>query len=148
MLAQRKMLFMVWILISGVTFLLLLGMSFRGRFEGISEIIAVWTKFFFPLVIPSLALMISTFVKQEESGADDVPGASPFLFKITLGLSVVYLLLPLAIILIAPFFNPLNPIQFYSSWSPMILGFQALPFSALAYFFYGDWIDVFFDQLS
>jgi len=139
MLAQRKKLAMLWFSIAGLIFFILLAMTLIGRFSG-GEVPTVWTMFYLPLVVPSLALMISTFVKEEQSGIKDKPGASAFLFGLCFWLSVVYLILPLLIILTAPFREPENPAKFYIEMSPIILGIQALPFGALAFFFYGDWI--------
>lgn len=137
MLSQRKKLATLWFAVSGLFFLVLLLMTLTDRLNG-NEIYHAWTKFFFPLV-PSLAMIISTFVKDEQKGIKSKPAASPFLFRLTYMLSAIAVSLPLLLLLFFPFVEPENPIAYINERWIIVTVFEVLPFTALGFFFYGNW---------
>jgi hypothetical protein len=135
--AQRKQLAILWFGISGIFFLVLLLMTITDRLNG-TEIYHAWTKFFFPLV-PSLAMIISTFVKDEKQGIKSKPAASPFLFRLTYILSAITVSVPLLLLLYFPFVDPENPIAYINDRWVIVTVIEVLPFTALGFFFYGKW---------
>jgi hypothetical protein len=135
--AQRKQLAILWFGISGIFFLVLLLMTITDRLNG-SEIYHAWTKFFFPLV-PSLVMIISTFVKDEKLKIKSKPAASAFLFRLTYILSAISVSVPLLLLLYFPFVEPENPIAYIDTRWIIVSVIEVLPFTALGFFFYGKW---------
>ncbi|MDT0594525.1 hypothetical protein [Glaciecola petra] len=138
MIEQRKKLAILWFSVTGLFFLVLLIMSITDRLNG-SEIAHAWTKFFGPLALP-LGMIISTFVKDEKAGVKSKPAASPFLFRMTYILSFICVSLPLLFLLYFPFVDPENPIAYINSRWVIIAAVETLPFTAMGFFFYGNWV--------
>lgn len=94
----KKKLAVLWFILSGCLFALLLIQSFLGNFEGNANQAWNW---FFPNVLPTLSLMISVFVFDLKSGKQNRT-IDKFYFRMSFWLSSGYFLTILATILIEP----------------------------------------------
>jgi len=132
--AQRVKLAVLWLTLSGFIFALMLAQTLSGRYDG-NALEPVW-KWFFPLVLPTLTLILQRFVAEEKRGLTHKPPGSVFLFRTCIILSAIYLLLPLMQILSIPFRAPEAPLQWLEKSLIWIMPFQTLPFVVLAVFFH------------
>ena len=87
--AARKRLAVVWFVGGGVSFLVLLFISF---FAGTLDLIGLWD-WFLPAIVPNLSLIVGVLVfTHRQPGAVDLPVDS-FLYRLAFGLSLLYVLL-------------------------------------------------------
>ncbi len=134
--AQQKKLAWLWFGVSGSIALLLLTMTMTGRFVG-DEIEQVWKSWFSLRLIPTLTVIISTFVLAEKIDIRSNPAAVNGNFGICFWLSFVYLLLLMGLILTIPF-DPVKPVDWLNKYNPIALIFDGLLAGGLGYFFYAD----------
>lgn len=132
--AQRIKIALIWLGFSGVTFALLIMQMIFGRYED-KALETVW-QWFLPLIIPTLILILQRFIAEEKRGLKDKPPGSLFLFRLCIGLSILYLSLPLLQLLTIPISAPEAPLKWLKQSELWILGIQALPFAAIGYFFH------------
>ena len=120
----------VWMIGVGVSFALLLAQTFTGKFGDQSPRAWSW---FLPAVLPTLTLIVGSLVYQSRSAS---PGATadPRLYRLSSGLSAIYLILVLFVLLSAAFPGP-APIERMTQSQIWVSPVQALVTSALGAFF-------------
>jgi hypothetical protein len=97
----KKSLAKVWFLGAGIVFILILFQTLFGKFSGQQEKAWGW---FLPTVMPTLSLMIGVLVADaKQEPAKDERKIDPFLFKLSMRLSISYFVVVLLTILVQPF---------------------------------------------
>jgi len=132
--AQRIKIAILWLGFSGLIFALLLVQTILGRYSD-HALEPVW-KWFLPLVMPTLILILERFVAEEQRGLKDQPPKSNFMFRLCMALSLFYLMLPLIQLLSIPIGDPENPLAWLEKSKIWIVAVQTLPFTALGVFFH------------
>ena len=102
----KKKLSILWFTFAAVLFLIVLIQSLLGKYE--DKINEAWG-WFFPNILPTLSLMISVFLFDLKNKKTNY-GIEILYFRISYGLSVVYLITILLTILIEPL-SPKSIIQ-------------------------------------
>jgi hypothetical protein len=94
----RKRLALLWFAGAGVCFIVLLFISFFAR---IVEVDGLWG-WFLPAVVPNLSLIIGVLVYTQRQQIQPEMHVDAFLYRLTLGLSLLYVLLLLLPLLFFP----------------------------------------------
>jgi hypothetical protein len=94
----RKRLALLWFAGAGVCFIVLLFISFFAR---IVEVDGLWG-WFLPAVVPNLSLIIGVLVYTQRQQIQLEMHVDAFLYRLTLGLSLLYVLLLLLPLLFFP----------------------------------------------
>lgn len=94
----RKRLALLWFAGAGVCFAVLLFISFFAR---IVEVDGLWG-WFLPAVVPNLSLIIGVLVYTQRQQIQPEMHVDAFLYRLTLGLSLLYVLLLLLPLLFFP----------------------------------------------
>ncbi|MBU1223962.1 MAG: hypothetical protein KKA22_01680 [Gammaproteobacteria bacterium] len=94
----RKRLALLWFAGAGVCFVVLLFISFFAR---IVEVDGLWG-WFLPAVVPNLSLIIGVLVYTQRQQIQPEMHVDAFLYRLTLGLSLLYVLLLLLPLLFFP----------------------------------------------
>lgn len=136
MLKQRKKMWYLWASISTLVFIILLLLTLTNRFEG--NRLYIWGVWFGTIIVSNLLIILSTFVFEEKAGIRDREPISPFLFKIAWGLSFLFLLLPLAAVLVWPLTNIANPIVTFKQVGVIAYTVEPLMAITLGLLFYSD----------
>jgi hypothetical protein len=126
----RKRLTLVWFLGAGAVFFIIVAQSVGGKYG--DEVTQAWA-WFFPTVLPTLALIVSVLVVDATVGAQD-KHVDRFLFYLTAGLSGVYLALVLSTILLQPL-TGVEPIENMRRSNLWLGPLQGLVTAALGAFF-------------
>lgn len=126
----KKNLALLWFIASGLLFLLLLFQSFAGKHgETAAE---VWS-WLLAAILPTLSLMLGAFVADFGKAQEDRQ-VDRFLYRLTYGLSLFYLLVIALIFLVQP--NTGQPIvELLKLSSVYLTAFQGLVAAALGVFF-------------
>ena len=96
----RKKLAVVWLLLGGFLMLLVITQSLMGKFG--EDLRDVWS-WFLPALLPTLSLIVSALVVDLSTGVGRASRkVDRFLYRLALWLSVVYLLIVAAPLLIQP----------------------------------------------
>jgi hypothetical protein len=100
MVNARKKLSVIWFSIGGILFLILFiqTMTNPGLYKDISE---AWS-WFLPNVVPTLSLMIGVFIAEAMSTGELTQSVNSFIYRLSLVLSIVYLLAIAIVILYIP----------------------------------------------
>ena len=97
----KKSLAKVWFLGAGIVFILILLQTLFGKYSGQEEKAWGW---FLPTVMPTLSLMIGVLVADtKQRQVKDERKIDPFLFKLSMSLSIAYFGVVLLTILVQPF---------------------------------------------
>jgi cobalamin synthase len=96
--AARRRLALLWFAGAGVCFAVLLFISFFSR---IVELDGLWG-WFLPAVVPNLSLIIGVLVYTQRQQIQPEMHVDAFLYRLTLGLSLLYVLLLLLPLLFFP----------------------------------------------
>lgn len=134
MLNQRKKLWYLWASVSLVIFALLLWFTI-DRDVIKSEARYIWGIWFSTIIVSNLLIIVSTFVLEERVGLKDRPPASPFLFRMCFGFSVIFLLLPFIAFLTHV---PRDGIESFKTIGTICFVIEPLLAVTLGAFFYGD----------
>ncbi len=127
----KKSLAMVWFSGSGIIFLLLIIQSNTGRYPGFTSEVWEW---FLPTIMPTLSLIIGVLVLDASEKSSNIKTIDRFLFRLSLSLSIVYLVVVAQTILIKPF--TLTPALDLMKQSNLWLGpLQGLVAASLGAFF-------------
>jgi hypothetical protein len=116
---QRK-LADVWLVGCAVIFLLLLGQSVGGKYG--SQVEKAWS-WFIPTVLPTLSVIVGAVAYQARRDPQRVT-ADRFAFRMTIGLSLFYLILVIATMLLQPFsrMTPLELMAVSNLWLGPVQG--------------------------
>jgi len=110
----RRRLTTLWLIGGGLILFILFVQTLNDRYTGSSKIVWDW---FLPYIVPNLSLMVGVLVANNlketgttADGKDEAPKtADPFLFRLSLGLSAVYLVsLTTVLLLWDPNGRPIN----------------------------------------
>ena len=96
----KKRIATLWFVLGGLLFILVLLQSILGKFENKSNEAWSW---FFPNILPTLSLMLSVFLFDMRKKVKVEREINNFYFRLTFGLSLVYLITVLITLLIQPF---------------------------------------------
>ena len=99
---SRKRLATVWFIGSGLTFFIIFLMTLAGRDGGVME--KVWT-WFLPTVVPTMSLIIGVLVMDSSGNPSKDKLVDSFVYRLSFGLSVAYLLSVALTVLYSPFSN-------------------------------------------
>lgn len=95
----RKRLAIVWFVISGILFLVLVLQTIFGRYA--DKVNEAWS-WFLPTIMPSLSLIAATWVSDLRHENVQVEHANTFLYRLALMLSVFYLLVIVLVVFLSP----------------------------------------------
>lgn len=127
----RKRIATVWLIGAGGLFALLIGQTFFGKFGEHPEQAWEW---FLPSIMPTLSLIIGVLISEQVTHLNDKKQVGRFVYRLSIGLSIGYLLLLYATLLIQPFTN--SGILELMNLSNLWLGpFQGLVSASLGVFY-------------
>ncbi len=89
----------LWLIASGIAFLLLVLQTIFGKYDGQTDVAWGWL---LPSVMPTLSLIVGVLVVDSKSERSAQRTADRFMFRVAFGLSTAYLLVVLTIILAQP----------------------------------------------
>ena len=127
----RARLAIVWFSGSGVSFVLLVVQSIIGVYK--DEVQEVWA-WFAPLVFPTLALMTGVVGATALQSRTDERRVKGFFLSLSVWLSVVYLVLLLAVLLLWPF-STMERLSLFIMSNYFLTPVQALVVAAMAVLF-------------
>jgi hypothetical protein len=126
----QKRLSIVWIVLTFLIAALLFVMSLNNKFEGNDK--EAW-KWFSQFCVPGITLMLTTFVAISQKANDQAPNIDLFFYKLTMAISLFYLLSLLVTLLYVPFTS--SAIALFARSNVFLTIFQGISMSALALFF-------------
>jgi hypothetical protein len=127
----KKKIATLWFSYALVLFLIIFFQSIMGKFEDKNQIAWGW---FLSNVMPSLSLMLSIFLADVRNQNNDDTEIDRFYYRLTMGLSILYLTLLILILLMQPLIA--KPIITLMNESSIYLGpFQGLVSGSLGLFF-------------
>jgi cytochrome bd-type quinol oxidase subunit 2 len=129
----KKKLATVWFVGSGLIFAFFLFQMTSERYANIENDAWSWL---LPNLIPTLGLMIATFVNERAIGEESAP-ADNFYYQLSLWVSIFYLGM-LLWVMISFGWQPDdedNPLKYYSKFSLFIVAVQGVTTAALGLFF-------------
>jgi hypothetical protein len=127
-LCQRR-LAMIWFAGSGLIAILLVAQTIRSKYGDQPEKAWSW---FLPTILPTLSLIVGA-VAYEASRPQEAATVDRFFFKLSISLSVVYLLLVLATLIFQPLtqMTPLRLMDISNLWLGPIQGLVGIALGAL-----------------
>ncbi|MDD5274155.1 MAG: hypothetical protein PHU14_15740 [Methylovulum sp.] len=130
----KKWLVGVWFSFGAILFLIMVVTTMVGAYENIAESIWSW---FLPSLMPTLSLMIAVLVVDNQDTGRENQTADRFLFGLSLGISIFYLLLLILVIFIQPFTHsfPEAPLEGFKKSNLWLGPLQGLVAAALGAFF-------------
>jgi hypothetical protein len=126
----RSQLTAIWLIGSGLMFGILTVQSIVGRYDG--QLQQAWS-WFIPTVLPTLSLMLGV-IGASAFGGQDPRQVKPAYYSIAKGLSITYLVVLAATILLEPF-SPMNPIQLFAASNYWLTPLQGLVVGATGILF-------------
>lgn len=127
----KNWLAVVWFVGAGLLFAVILLQSLFGYYgENTGE---AWA-WFLPAVVPTLTLIVGVLVSDALGKSERRANADRFIFRLSLGLSVAYLVTVGLTIFIAPF-TELTPLKLMKASQLWLVPFQGLVSAALGAFF-------------
>jgi len=127
----RNRLATVWLAGSGAVFLVLMVQSILGKYD--QQLQEVWS-WFVPTVLPTLALMIGVIGAAALSETNDQREVKSWFFRLTFGLSIFYLVVLAATILLEPF-SKTPGIQLFTLSNYWLSPLQGLAVAAIGVLF-------------
>lgn len=121
----------VWMLGAGVVFAVMLAQSFLGHYG--DDLASAWG-WVLPTILPTLFLIIGVLVADTGGSSQPPRKVDRFLFRLSIALSVAYLLVVLATIVIQPI-SPLPPPELMRQSHLWLAPFQAIVSGCLGAFF-------------
>jgi hypothetical protein len=132
---SRRRLAMVWFGGAAVVFVLFLGMSLAGPFRNERQDAWGWL---LPGIVPTLSLVIGILIAQDKDPGSAGRTVNPFLFRLSVGLSVFYLGVLLVTLLVIPMVTAQDQALDYLKTSNLWLApVQGLAAAGLGAFFTG-----------
>ncbi len=104
--SQRK-LAAVWFVLCGVLIVAMIVQTFSGRFGG--QIKPAWS-WFLPNIMPTLSLIVAVLVAEAVRTEAQEATVNRFLFRLTWGASLAYLLVVFSVVVLHPL-SGLSPIE-------------------------------------
>jgi hypothetical protein len=127
----KRVLALVWFIGAGVLFFMLLMQSVLGRYGDRTSDAWSWL---LPSIMPTLSLIIGVLVAEGPLARPNAALADRFLYRLTLGISVVYLLAVLMVFLLQPF-STVGPFELMNQANLWLGPIQGLTAAALGAFF-------------
>jgi len=127
----KRRLATVWFGGAGIVFLLVLLQSLFGRYG--DEVTQAWG-WLLSSVMPTLSLIIGVLVLDAVQRADVTRTIDAFLFRLTVWLSLAYLLAVFLVVVLTPF-SDLGPIQLMTKLNVVLGPVQGLVAAAMGAFF-------------
>ena len=127
----KKRLALLWLSASGILILIVIFQTLNGRYAGSEEKAWAWL---LPLFLPTLALILSTFVIENRDNKSEIKYADIFFYKLTFALTIFYFFL----IYITIFMQPLlkeDPITIMCKSNLWLIPIQGLVAISLGAFF-------------
>jgi hypothetical protein len=124
----------VWFSLAAILFVTMIITTMVGAYQDVAD--GVWS-WFLPSVMPTLSLMIAVLVADDQ-GTESLPRtADKFLFRLSLGLSIFYLLLLVLVICLQPFTKSFidTPLEGFKKSNLWLGPLQGLVAAALGAFF-------------
>lgn len=123
----------LWLSVSAVLFLVMWAQMLSGRYG--DETSRAW-EWFLPTFLPALALIVSgrIYVGVKHLGQQLVDRA---LYRLSLGLSIVYLLVAASVLLVQPY-TPWKPLELMITSHTILAPIQGLVTAALGVFFISE----------
>lgn len=127
----KKRLVTLWFLSGAILFLIMLIMTFKGKFEDFPDKAWGWL---FPNILPTLSLMISVFLFDQSNKQSNTKAIEKFYFQFAFFMSLFYILILFLTILTAPLTG--NALLSQMEQSSLYLGpIQGLVAGAIGLFF-------------
>lgn len=98
--SARQHLALIWFIGAVPLFLFVLVLSLTAPQQGTE----VWS-WFLPTVMPNLSLIVGVWVSESRAGGAEDGSADSFMYRITAGLSVFYLLIIAGLFLLHPYYE-------------------------------------------
>ncbi|PSL24037.1 hypothetical protein [Chitinophaga ginsengisoli] len=130
----RNRLAKIWFIGSGVPFLILVVQSILGKYADKVKEAFTW---FIPTVFPTLTLMISVIGAAALIPKENRVIRTSFL-KLTVGVSIAYLVILSLVLFLQPFGNFEDPIELFSMSNFFITPIQGVVVAALGFLFTSD----------
>jgi hypothetical protein len=130
--ASQHRLALIWFIGGGLAFVLVIALSLTGAFGGQTPKAWSW---FLPNIVPTLSLIIGTLVHDSARTPPEGTTVDGTLLRISLGLSVFYLVLLFGTLLARPPVTNLSPIEAMQMSSLWMIPLQGLVGGCLAAFF-------------
>ncbi|QSA97988.1 hypothetical protein [Methylococcus sp. EFPC2] len=127
----KKYLAVVWFVGAGILFVILVLQSTVGVYSPKTEDVWNW---FLPIFTPTLTLIIGILVSDALGKSQGTGNVDRFIYRLTLSLSVIYILMVGLPIFIAPF-SALPPLKLMESSRLWLVPFQGLVSASLGAFF-------------
>jgi hypothetical protein len=129
----KRRLATLWFGAFAILFLIVLVQSSFGHYGAQLEDAWGW---FLPTLLPTLSLMVGVLVVDVKTGSSRGRSAEPFAFRLAFGVSMFYLIIVLATLLLQPFAAPAGEAVKYLKVSNLWLApIQGLATAALGAFF-------------
>lgn len=123
----------LWFIFSGLIFLAMFLQAIIGKFENYNQEAWGW---FSALVLPNLSLMLSVFISDFNKNITKQLEVDIFFYRLTFGMSFLYLISILLVLIIQPTSLTQKPIILLMNESYIFLGpFQGLVSGSLGFFF-------------
>jgi len=127
----RNSLAKVWFIGAGLVFLILVVQSILGKYEGSLQEVWAW---FVPIVVPTLSLMLGVMGATALTEGGDKRRVKNFFYKLSSQLSLFYLSILTATILLEPFSNTPG-VKLYSLSNYWLGPIQGLVVAAISILF-------------
>jgi hypothetical protein len=132
----KKRLLILWLSIAGLLAIILIAQSFGGAFaDGVVDHTEEAWRWFLPNVLPTLSLMIGVVMKDLIETKEKEQLIDPFVYHLSFGLSITYLLMLMASILLSPMFPNSDPLELMKQSSLWLNAMQGLVSLVLGVFF-------------
>jgi ABC-type phosphate transport system permease subunit len=134
MIRCKKKLAILWFVVSGLLFFVVL---FQSYFDYYGENMSKVWEWLLPTMMPTLSLMLGVFVMDTVNRGMEIKKVDRFFFRLTLGISSIYLTVVALTILVIPFVivKTQDMVVFYQK-SHLFLGpLQGLASASLGAFF-------------
>jgi len=127
----KRHLAIVWFVGAGVVFAVMLTQSLLGRYG--NDLTSAWG-WVLPTILPTLSLIIGVLVADALQGPEKARKVDRFLFRLSIGISMIYVLVVLATILLQPV-SPIPPPEVMKQSHLWLGPFQGIASACLGAFF-------------
>ncbi len=127
----KRRLAVAWFAGAGLLFAIVLFLALGQSSPDAADDLWSW---FLPAVMPNLSLIVGVLVSDHRPAAGQGQSADPFLFRLAMVLTAIYLVLLLLVPFAAPF-SALGPAGFYGSTQVWLAPVQGLVSAAMGAFY-------------
>lgn len=127
----KRKLATLWFTGSGILFFVLFLQTIFGRYG--KKSLDAWN-WFLPAIMPTLSLIIGVCGVDALGKGVRITKVDSFLFRLTFGISLVYLVVVLLLFLLQPF-TPISPLELMNQSNLWLGPFQGLVTAAMGVFF-------------